>query len=503
MNRDAPNIESSQPGDTITRNTVFAFAAQMSTAAFTAVLTVFLTRQLGPAGFGTLALAISVTGVMLRPAAGGTTQAAGRFIAERHRDTPAIVGVLGMALRTRLATAGAIAVALFALAGPISDLYNAPELAWPLRGAAIAFFGQSLMLFSRTTFTALRRTSQTFGLVISESAVEFTASVALVLVAGGATSAAFGRAVGYVFGALFGIVLLSRLLGRSPLLGTGQSPVARREFMNYAGAMLIVSGASSAFQYLDSLLIGAFLGTAAVGIYNAPLRLIALAGYPALALAQGVAPRMARHPDEPPNVAALERAIGYIVILQAGVVAFLLLWAEPVVRLTLGSEFSESAEVIRALTPYVMLASVTALLSAPLNYAGEGRRRIPITIAAVLLNIAIDVVLIPEMGVLGAAVGTNIAYAFYTGSHLWLGQRLLGLPLKPLAMTAGRALIAAGAMAGVLALVGTERLSALEWLVGLPVAGAVFVAALLVTRELTPGEIRTLVRLPLKALRRG
>jgi O-antigen/teichoic acid export membrane protein len=212
---------------------------------------------------------------------------------------------------------------------------------------------------------------------------------------------------------------------------------------------------------------------------------------------------MARHSDEPPQVAVLERAIGYIVILQAGVVALLLLWADPIVRLALGSEFSESAEVIRALTPYVMLASVTVLLSAPLNYAGEGRRRIPITIAAVVLNAGIDVVLIPEMGILGAAVGTDVAYTLYAGAHLWVCHRVLGLRLRPLAATAGRALIAAGAMAGVLALVGTEGLSALEWLVGLPVACAAFVAALLATRELTPGEIRMLVQLPLKALRRG
>ena len=475
----------------------------MSTAAFTAVLTVFLTRQLGPAGFGTLALAISVTGVVLRPAAGGTSQAAARFIAERHGDATAITGVLGMALRTRLVTATAIAVALFALAGPIADLYNAPELTWPLRGAAIAFFGQSLMNFSRSTFTALRRTSQTFGLVISESAMEFTASVALVLLGGGATGAAFGRAVGYVFGALLGVVLLGRLLGRSPLFNTGRSPVRRREFMNYAGAMLIVGGAGSLFSYLDTLLIGAFLTTAAVGVYSAPLRLIALVGYPALALAQGVAPRMARHPDDPPNVAALERAIGYIVILQAGVVAFLLLWADPIVRLVLGSEFSESAEVIRALTPFVLLTSVTSLLTSPLNYAGEGRRRIPIMFAAVVVNAAIDVVLIPEIGVLGAAIGTDVAYALYAGAHLWLCHRLLGLPLRPLAATAGRALLAAGAMAAVLALVGTESLSALEWLVGLPVAPAAFVATLLATRALSPGEIRTLVRLPVKALRSG
>lgn len=501
MNRDARNSESSQRGDTISRNAVFAFAAQMSTAAFTAVLTVFLTRQLGPAGYGTLALAISVTGVVLRPAAGGTSQAAARFVAERHGDMTAITGLLGMALRTRLLTASAIAVALFVLAGPISDAYNTPELAWPLRGAAVAFFGQSLMNFSRSTFTALRRTSRTFGLVISESAMEFTASVVLVLLGGGATGAAFGRAIGYLFGAAFGIVLIARLLGRSPLVRTGRSPVARREFMNYAGAMLIVSGAGSLFQYLDTLLIGAFLGTAAVGIYNAPLRLTALVGYPALALAQGVAPRMARHPDQPPRIAALERAIGYVVILQAGVVAVLLVWADPIVRLVLGPEFSESAQVLRALTPFVLLTNVSSLLTAPLNYAGEGRRRIPIVVAAVVVNAAIDVVLIPEMGVLGAAVGTNVAYAVYAGSHLWMCHRLLDLPLKPLAATAGRALVAGGVMAAVLALVGTESLSALEWVLGLPVAGVAFVATLLATRALSPGEIRTLVRLPARALR--
>ena len=63
-------------------------------------------------------------------------------------------------------------------------------------------------------------------------------------------------------------------------------------------------------------------------------------------------------------------------------VAFLLLWADPIVRLVLGSEFAESAEVIRALTPFVLSPSVTSLLTAPLNYAGEGRRRIPIAFAA-------------------------------------------------------------------------------------------------------------------------
>jgi O-antigen/teichoic acid export membrane protein len=273
--------------------------------------------------------------------------------------------------------------------------------------------------------------------------------------------------------------------------------------MNYAWAMLIVTGAGAVFSQVDVLLIGAFLSTSAVGVFGAPLRLIAFVGYPAMAISQGVAPRLARHPDDPPNVAALERGLGYIVVLQAGVVAFLTLWADPIVRLALGSEFSESAEVLRALAPFVFLQGFTVMLSSPLNYAGEGKRRIPITIAAIAVNVILDVILLPTIGVLGAAVGTDVAYSLYAGAHLWLCYRLFDLPLRPLAATAARALAAAGAMAAVLALIGTGSLSPLQWAVGLILAPSAFVSTLLVTGELSIRELRTLVSLPAKAVRRG
>jgi O-antigen/teichoic acid export membrane protein len=502
MNRDAPSSASPRPGDTIGRNAVFAFATQMVTAAFTAALTVYLVRALGPAEFGVFALGLGITGLLQRPSSAGTEHASARYVAERHGDTAGITAVLGMALPIRLLTATAISAALFAFAGPIADAYNAPDLAWTLRWMAIAFFGHGITGFMRTMFVSLRRTDRGFTLIFSESAVEFTATVAFVALAGGVAAAALGRAVGYAFGAAFGLFLLTRLLGRSPLFRTGRSPVRRREFMSYAWAMLIVTGAGAIFSQVDVLLIGAFLSTSAVGIFGAPLRLIAFVGYPAMALAQGVAPRLARHRDEPPNVAALERAIGYVVVLQAGLVAFLTLWADPIVRLALGSEFSESAEVLRALAPFIFLQGLNSMLSSPLNYAGEGRRRIPITIAAIIVNVVLDVILLPTIGVLGAAVGTDVAYSVYAGAHLWLCYRLFDLPLRPLAATTARALVAAGAMAVVLALIGTGSLSPVQWLVGLILAPAAFVATLVATRELSVAEIQALANAPIKALRR-
>jgi O-antigen/teichoic acid export membrane protein len=464
---------------------------------------VYLVRALGPPGYGTLALAVGITGLLLKPSDVGTTQATARYVAERHGDPAGVRGVLGMALPMKLLTASGIAVALFALAGPISSLYNAPELAWPLRGAAIALFGQAVMRFAQSVFVALRRTSSSFRVVLSESAVEFTATVALVALGGGVTGAAFGRAVGFVFGALLAILLLWRLLGHSPAFGSGSSPVGRPEFVKYAGAMFIVQGAGAVFAQIDVLLLGAFLTTNAVGFFTAPLRLTAFLAYPGIALAQGVAPRLARHRDDAPRIRALELGTRYIIIFQAGVVAVLVVWAGPIVNLALGSEFSESADVLRALAPLIFMTGMNPMLVSPLNYAGEGRRRIPITIAAVAVNAAIDVVLIPTIGILGAAVGSDVAYALYAGSNLWLSHRILGLPLRPLAVTAARSSVAAGALAAVLALVGTGSLSPLQWIVGLAGGGAAFVVVLLITREVSPGEFRSLPLRPLKALRSG
>ena len=70
--------------DTITRNTAFALASQIATASFTAILTIFLVRVLGPEDYGVFALALSVASLVFLPADFGISQSTARFVAE-HR----------------------------------------------------------------------------------------------------------------------------------------------------------------------------------------------------------------------------------------------------------------------------------------------------------------------------------------------------------------------------------------------------------------------------------
>ena len=61
----------------------------------------------------------------------------------------------------------------------------------------------------------------------------------------------------------------------------------------------------------------------------------------------------------------------------------LVVWATPIVDLLLGPSYGESVDVLRALAPYVLLASLGPLLSLTVNYLGEARSRIPLAIGAI------------------------------------------------------------------------------------------------------------------------
>jgi O-antigen/teichoic acid export membrane protein len=485
-----PSSDELPPGASISRNTAFALLARLGSAVFTAALTLFLARYLGADEFGVFSLALGIGAVLLLPTDFGISNSTARFLAERRSSRAAVAEVLRTATRLKLALSGFVSAVLFALAGPIESAYDASGLAWAVRGMALAVLAQSLVLLYMSVADALTRVALTFRLVLSESAIEFGASLALVLLGFGAGGAAFGRAIGYAAGAGIGALLLVRVVGRhSGTLPEGERVGARR-LATYGGALLVVEGAFTLFQQIDVLLIGALLSAKSVGLFQAPMRLTAFLHYPGISLASGVAPRLARRAGHEPEVGPFTRAIRYLVLLQAFITAVAVVWAEPIIRLLLGSEFGKSADVLRALGPFIFLTGFGALLPLAVNYLGEARRRMPIAIGAVLINIGIDLVLIPKIGITAGAIGTDAAYLLYVPAHYWLCRRILNLSFRPLALTIGRAALAAAAAAGVLALFGISSIGVPLMIVGGAAALAAYVAVLTAARELDSDDFR-------------
>ena len=263
--------------------------------------------------------------------------------------------------------------------------------------------------------------------------------------------------------------------------------------MSYGSALLIVDGAFILFHRIDVLLIGAILTVEDVGQFEAPLRLMTLLGYVGAAVATGIAPRLAAGRDRLDPASVVE-ALRWLMAIQGLFIAPLVVWAEPITELVLGPEYTDSAAVLRAITPFMFLLAISPVLSRGVNYMGEGRRRIPIAIGALAVNLVFDLIFLSEWGIVAGAIGTDIAYTLYVLAHLWICKRLLGLELAPLGIALGRVLVAAAGMGGILLAFGTDEV-ALPLLIAGAIAGTAVYAALLVAlREIGVADLRSVAR---------
>jgi len=464
--------------ESIARNTGFAFAVRVVSAAFTALLTLYLVRALDPAGYGLFGLAASVAALLSLPADCGVSPSAARLVAERRQDRGAAAGVVAAALRLKLWIAGTVSVVLFATAGLFADAFGEPALTWVLRGFSVSMLAESTMLLLTSVFVAQARTSLTLTVALVESTMETSASIALVLLGAGAAGAAFGRAIGYAAGVTCAVVLAVRLLGREVVARQTEGKRWGAQILRYGGSLLIVDSAYTLFNAIDVLIIGAFLTATAVGLFSAPMRLLGLLQLPAIAIATGVSPRMAAGFAATRDIGAFVRSLQYTAVFQVAMIPPLLVWAEPIVRVTLGPSYGGSASVLRALTPFAFLIGFGNMLSLTANYIGQARRRVPIAIVTVIVNAVVDVILIPRIGVVGGAIGTDLAYCVYVPAHLWVCRRSLDVPLRPIAGSLLRASVAAVAMTLVLATFGTHPRTLVDLVVGASLAVVAYVACL-------------------------
>jgi O-antigen/teichoic acid export membrane protein len=474
--------------DSPARNAVFTLALKIVGAVFSGGLTILLVRKLGPEDYGIFAVALSVGGILVMVSDFGIAQSAGKLLAEHRHDPEGRNSVLAAALRLKIWVSALFAVALVAFAGLIADAYGIPGLAWPLRVMAISVFFQSMTSLWFTSFEAAGKVSLALRLGFGESVVEVTSTVTLVLLGAGAVGAAGGRAIGYGFAVLLGLLLAMRSLSWR-LWGVPGDPTHLRRIAGYAVALLVIDSAMVLFASIDVLLITGFLGAEAAAFFQAPLVVSAVAGFGGLALAGGVGPGLASTLRDEAAINRFFGAIRLLIVVQMILVPFFVVWAYPLVHLFFGASFADSVPVMRGLAPAIFLTGLTTLVTVAVNYMGEARRRVPVAIATLVINVVLDLILIPRIGIVAGAVGTGVALAFYVSAHFWILQETLHPDLRPLLLTVVRALLGAAAMAGVLALAGTGSLSPLEWIAGAVFGLLAYVAVLIVSREVTLAEL--------------
>jgi O-antigen/teichoic acid export membrane protein len=188
------------------------------------------------------------------------------------------------------------------------------------------------------------------------------------------------------------------------------APRAARDIFFAFWRFSLPRGIAATFQvlilWLDTLLIGILASAHAAGVYTASTRYVLLGTFVGVAIAQAVAPQLASmfasgHRDRARALFGTATTWG---IAATWPLFLTLAIYSRTVLLVFGSQFEEGAGVLAILSLAMLLASATGPVDWVLLMGGKSGWNLLNTALALAVNIALNLVLIPRIGITGAAI---------------------------------------------------------------------------------------------------
>lgn len=221
----------------------------------------------------------------------------------------------------------------------------------------------------------------------------------------------------------------------------------------------------------DRYFLVLFISITAVGIYSAAYRVGTLVIILVMPIAF-VLPPVLSHLYEEGRITEVQTylsySLKYVLMLAMPAVVGLMVISEPLLLLLTTPEIVKHGVVV---IPLVALSALLYCIYVPFvnifNLIKKTKIVGSIQIASALVNVTLNIIFIPLLGMLGAAMATLVAYLFMTATCIYYSRRYLIFPIDFLAL--GKSFIAAILMGMVIHFLNPKGISGLFISVGVGV----------------------------------
>ncbi|WP_049926030.1 flippase [Halopiger goleimassiliensis] len=462
-----------------------------------AVLMFVLARWLNPDGYGALYWAIGILMVVQLFADLGLGKSTARYVSEyREREEGQIPHLLRSAITYKVIVLVVVAYALLLFHEELAIVLGDPEAAPFLAAGVLFVVANSFSGFAMMAFQGFNRLGYSAAVQATSGAVRLVVAVALVLLGFGALGALFGYIVGYAVAGTFGLAVLYwkfyRRYEPAPEYEEGLS----RRLAEYSVPLTATRSANVIDKRLDIVLIGVFLPSAAVGFYQLGKQIVDFVLAPAESLGFAISPNFGEQKASGRLEQArriYEESLTHTMLVYVPAATGIVLVADPFVTMVF-PQYEGAVPVLQVLAGFVVLQAITNLTSDSLDYLGRARHRAIAKGVTSVANFGLNLLLIPTVGVVGAALATVATHSVYVAVNLYIVHRELSLRLGRLARSMGTICAITAVMAVAVWLV-TPLVSSLPMLVGAIALGATTWAVLAVASGMVdPREVRAVVR---------
>lgn len=394
-----------------------AFTGEVIKVGSGAVLVYLLARLLGPEAYGLLFLAISVLQTASLVSQFGFARSASRYVADFKETAP---GQVPHVIWTGIffnAIAVAVVSAVFLFGhGWIAHSIGEPELA-PLLLVGTAFLAcSSAFTFVRWVLQGFEDISGASTLTAVNHLLRVTLALGLVFIGMEATGALVGYIVAYGVSGALGIGYLLLKIHRNYTPEPVQENL-RKKIAKYSVSIAVTQSSHTLDHRVDRVLIGFFAGPLAVGYYTLGKQLVQFIETPMTALGFTLSPTFGSQKAQGNQETAAriyESAFSKALLLYLPAAAGVVLLARPGIEYVFGDEYIGAVTVLQILSAFAVMRSLTKMTTHALDYLGRAKERAYIKATTAVMNVLLNVLLIPLYGVEGAAVATVVTYGVYT-----------------------------------------------------------------------------------------
>lgn len=382
----------------ITDSSVRIFISEtiISVTAFIGIT--FFARELGPGSIGIFFLFQAVLNVLLSASDLGSGMAVEKRISEGSNPDD----ILATGLLLRVGTLSLIVIGILLLRGPLNQYIGA---AFALHLMVAVVFGALGELLISVLQGELRvGETAVLNLIRHTSWV----SVGFVLFFFG-----FGTE-GLIYGLLFGIITMSLWAAKRVSIPIGRpSRKYVQSIVDFAKYSFLGSVAWQIHNWMDILIIGWLLTQTDVGTYEVAWRVAGVAVILSRAIAVAVLPQVSawQATDATQRIEDLLRdaitpSLGLIIPAMFGVIVL----SREILGILFGSEYTTGWLILIILIAGKLPEGIQAIVARYLQGLNRPDLEARATVVATTLNLVLNIVLISQFGLIGAAIATTVSY---------------------------------------------------------------------------------------------
>lgn len=406
----------------IAANTLVQVLGKVATTTVGVIITILLTRYLGPAGFGTF------TFILVFVAMFGTVADWGLAlitVREASTNSPEAHEIIGNVLVIRLVLA--VLAAIFAIITISLLPYDS------LTKILVAIASLSLITLSlKTSFQIIFNVKLRMeNSAIADLSANFLSLIIVLLVIYfhlGIVGIVLAYLIGDILAAIVAAFLGYRLL---PLRLSLTRPTTKYLLLESLpmGAILVVF---TIYNRVDTVILSYFKGQEAVGFYGAAYRIYEVLTLGAAYFANAVLPLISRLANNDRGKLVEVYRKSFVILLFLGVAVALInyLLAPIGIAIIAGPKFAGSVDALRILSLALIFSYFNHLNGYTLIALGKQWYSFTIAIIALILNVVLNLIFIPRFSYQAAAFITFITEGFIVVATLLILRSMIGVTFR-------------------------------------------------------------------------